>query len=209
MYVTDTFWSSLCALFGQSHYSNSVIMLRKWQSFEGGNAEWNPLNTTENWPGAWLYNSSGVKNYRTQEDGINATAATLRNGHYPSIVWALENNVPVDSWSKAPIPAEVDTWGTHGFAAYLRTMPPTPIPIPPFIEEVDMFMVHVPNGSIYLLTGSDLLSVVDGADATAIAARVGEPVDVDEGFYTELMAKYPQTAAAPAPAPPVAIPPTM
>jgi hypothetical protein len=216
MYVTDTFWSTLCHLFGQSHYSNSVIMLRKWQTFEGGNAEWNPLNTTEDWPEATLYNSAGVKNYRSQEDGVNATAATLRNGHYPSIVWALENNVPIDSWKLHPIPAEIDTWGTHSFAAYLRTMPPTPIPQPPQPKEIDdMRIVRVPNGSAYLM-GSDLqwVPISDGPTET-LWIDSGVPVtDLSAGtpgnvlMYQRLVAAQrasvveDEPTPAPAPAPP-------
>src|SRR5207244_3664875 len=32
---------------------------------EGGNARFNPLNTTEPWPLSWPYNIAGVRNYRT------------------------------------------------------------------------------------------------------------------------------------------------
>jgi hypothetical protein len=210
MYVTNTFWDTLCAMFGRNGDTNTIPMLRKWQEFEGGNAEWNPLNTTEHWPNATLYNSAGVRNYRTQEDGINATAATLRNGYYPSIVWAIKNDVPEESWTKTPIPAEVDTWGTHGFAAYLRTLVPTPAPAPPLhpptptpspTEEIDMLLVRVPNGSVYLLGPGMLLSVVNGANEAAFIAKLGQPVETDQAFYSELMVKFPQVALPPTPVP--------
>lgn len=96
-------------------------LLAAWAKAEGGTATYNPLNTTEPWPGATDYNSVGVKNYPTGAAGIAATAATLVNGHYPGIVHDLraggftavqmvERNAP-----------QFDTWGT-GSANILRVL---------------------------------------------------------------------------------------
>lgn len=70
-----------------------------WMQEEGGDyqgskngAKWNPLNTTQNWPGATNYNSAGVKNYLSYMDGIQATAAVLNNGLYNPLYLALANN---------------------------------------------------------------------------------------------------------------------
>src|SRR5215469_3451717 len=60
--------------------------LKAWATCEGGKAAYNPLNTTELWPGSTDYNMVGVKNYPNGAARIAATAATLVNGHYDGIV---------------------------------------------------------------------------------------------------------------------------
>jgi hypothetical protein len=51
--------------------------LQIWQKYEGTNACWNPLATTWGRPNATNFNSVGVKNYATREDGVAATANTI------------------------------------------------------------------------------------------------------------------------------------
>ena len=51
--------------------------LNAWARAEGGDAIWNPLNTTFELPGTTDYNSTGVKNYPRPIWGIAATALTL------------------------------------------------------------------------------------------------------------------------------------
>jgi hypothetical protein len=52
-----------------------------WATAEGGNAKWNPLNTTLNMGTLWTenadYNTSHVRNYKYGIVGIVATALTL------------------------------------------------------------------------------------------------------------------------------------
>ena len=76
-------WRFRLAVAGRFGYHREVFKVWAAQArAEGGTAANNPWNTTEPWPGATDYNSAGVKNYRTGSDGIRATLATLRNGHY-------------------------------------------------------------------------------------------------------------------------------
>ena len=86
--------------------------LQAWALCEGGTAANNPLNTTEPWPGATDYNDAGVKNYANGRDGINATCATLLNGHYHGIVADLRAN----KWTALQIASrnkdELTVWGT-------------------------------------------------------------------------------------------------
>lgn len=105
--------------------ATNVKWLTAWQASEGGTAANNPLNTTQPAGGATNYNSIGVKNYPTAASGAAATAATLLNGRYPSIVAALRSGNPVDyTFSNAnnqgetgnPLVKELQTWGSHGFA---------------------------------------------------------------------------------------------
>ncbi len=87
-------------------------LLAAWARAEGGTAKYNPMNTTEPWPGATNYNTAGVKNYPTGAAGIAATAATLVNGYYNGLVADLRSG----KWTARQIvtrnAAEIDKWGT-------------------------------------------------------------------------------------------------
>lgn len=61
-----------------------------WARAEGGTAQWNPLNTTQSFPGATTYNSAGVKNYPSPIAGISATAVTLSYEPYHGLWGALQ-----------------------------------------------------------------------------------------------------------------------
>ena len=92
----------------------------------GGN---NPLNTTEDWPGATDFNSFGpngeyhVKNYASINDGILATSAGLYNGRYATIIAALEAGDDaqrvIDAVMESP-------WGTKN----IHLVEPVPVPGP-------------------------------------------------------------------------------
>ncbi len=96
-------------------------LLGAWQRAEGGSARYNPLNTTEPWPHATLYNSVGVRNYASGADGLAATAATLVNGHYPGIVEDLRCGRKTARQIVTDRAAEFDVWGT-GAANILRLL---------------------------------------------------------------------------------------
>lgn len=103
-----------------SHRVSNYKLLHVWRECEGGDASFNPLNTTESWPGATDYNSVGVKNYPTGPDGIQATYLTLVNGHYPGIVGGLRAGVaPKTIVTKYA--SEFNTWGT-GTECILRSL---------------------------------------------------------------------------------------
>lgn len=78
---------------------------------EGGTARYNPLNTTEPWPGATDYNDAGVKNYPTGADGIEATYLTLTNGHYNGIVRDMRTHLSARQMVERNA-SEFDVWGT-------------------------------------------------------------------------------------------------
>jgi hypothetical protein len=83
--------------------------LAAWMAGEGTQARWNPLATTEPWPGATLFNSAGVKNYPTRADGIEATLQTLRNGDYPHLLAALHFGASAPA---TVVSVAVSPWGT-------------------------------------------------------------------------------------------------
>lgn len=97
-----------------SGYRQNRRLLKAWARAEGGTARYNPLNTTEPWPGSTNYNSAGVKNYPNGAAGISATAATLVNGHYDGLVADLrrKRNHLTAKQIVVQNAAEFDTWGT-------------------------------------------------------------------------------------------------
>ena len=77
----------------------NLRFLDTWQRWEGGHtnndARFNWLNTTKDAPGAiGSINSVGVKKFNSFQNGIRATAATLRNGRYKDILGALSSGNP-------------------------------------------------------------------------------------------------------------------
>jgi len=132
--VSDLFYAKTLQYMGVLPTTNNVNFLKTWQSFEGGNAKNNPLNTTYKLTGATNYNSAGVKNYETDNDGIKATAKTLLLNYYKPIVKGLKENQPL-SWYKnnAEVNKALKTWGTIGFANYLNK-PQTPSTETPSVE---------------------------------------------------------------------------
>jgi hypothetical protein len=88
-------------------------LLDAWARAEGGTESFNSLNTTEPWPGATVYNSVGVRNYASGADGIAATSATLRNGHYPGIVADLRAGKKSARRMVVDNRAEFSVWGTN------------------------------------------------------------------------------------------------
>lgn len=71
-------------------------------------AGFNPLATEEDWPGATDFNSAGVKNYPTEQDGIDAVCAAWQNGDYNDILKACKAQDPAFSILRC---ASYDTWG--------------------------------------------------------------------------------------------------
>ncbi len=69
---------SLLGSLGAPTSRNNRIAIVAWEASEGTQATWNPLATTKDMPGATIYNSHGVKNYRSREQGVEASIQTLR-----------------------------------------------------------------------------------------------------------------------------------
>ena len=67
----------------------NLQFVNAWARAEGGRASNNPFNTTQPAGGASSYNSVGVRNYVSPQQGIQATIQTLNNGRYGDILSAL------------------------------------------------------------------------------------------------------------------------
>lgn len=100
----------------------TIKFVEAWEILESGpgpvvGADYNPLNTTEPWAGATSFNAVGVKNYASYQDGLNATAAVLNNGLYPSLLNALKTgdsgNLGMGTAPMAPnIISDLSVWST-------------------------------------------------------------------------------------------------
>jgi peptidoglycan hydrolase CwlO-like protein len=71
---------------------DNLVAIVAWEAAEGTPATWNPLATTIAMPDSTIYNSHGVRNYRSKEQGIEASVMTLhRPGHgYDAIISSLK-----------------------------------------------------------------------------------------------------------------------
>lgn len=105
-----------------------VYDLRQWAAAEGGHwnnsAHFNPLNTTQNAPGASSMNSVGVKSYGSWDQGLKATVDTLKSGRYGGILKALQGHQPYSEFSQA---LTSSPWGTKVLPG--GGTPPHPSPV--------------------------------------------------------------------------------
>ena len=80
--------ASLLPELGAGTGRENMIAIVAWEASEGTEATWNPLATTKDMPGDSQYNSHGVRNYLTKEQGIEASVATIElpsRGYEPII----------------------------------------------------------------------------------------------------------------------------
>lgn len=101
----------------------NLQVVYSWEYAEsgGGGGLWNPLNTTEPWPGATDDNSVGVKNYASRADGLGATATVIHQHYYTAVVASFLNgsSALATKWL-----IEASPWGT-------RHIDLLPLPLPP------------------------------------------------------------------------------
>lgn len=93
----------------------SMAFVVAWMSGENTEAAFNPLATTQTMDPTpanpcfnYLNGKCGVKNYVDEAQGIEASAITIANGHYPNMFYGLQNNDP----EMALNDGELGTWGT-------------------------------------------------------------------------------------------------
>jgi peptidoglycan hydrolase CwlO-like protein len=100
--------------------ADNIAAVTAWEMAEGGHwyntAYYNPLNTTQDMPGATVFNSVGVKAYTSWKQGLEATVKTLKNGYYGGIIDALRRGN--DSTAVAAAVGS-SPWGTGNFSNLL------------------------------------------------------------------------------------------
>lgn len=109
------FWSQVLLDMGAPVTTSNIEALQAWSEREGGGGAWNPLNTTRPAPGSTNLagNSAHVQNYPSLSVGAQATADSLNNGLYPSIVAAFKTGSAFNalvSGGKGPIGAQLRKW---------------------------------------------------------------------------------------------------
>jgi hypothetical protein len=99
--------------------TENVKLMVAWQKAEGTRAQFNPLATTQNMPGATRFNSVGVKNFATYDDGITANIKAITNGRYENVLAALRKG---DSAVATANAIAAGPWGTgQGVLRVLQT----------------------------------------------------------------------------------------
>jgi hypothetical protein len=92
--------------------SENVKAVSAWEQAEGTKASFNPLATTQSgFSGETRFNSVGVKNYATYQDGIDANVHALTNGRYANILSALQAGNDATAVAQA---IKDSPWGTGG-----------------------------------------------------------------------------------------------
>ena len=92
--------------------AENVRAISAWEQAEGTKASFNPLATTQSgFAGETRFNSVGVKNYMTYQDGIDANAHAILNGRYTNILDALRAGNSADAVAQA---IANSPWGTNG-----------------------------------------------------------------------------------------------
>ncbi len=101
---------------GAPNTPTNVQALDTWYQSEWGNTSgaglgqsFNPLDTTQNAPGATSINSVGVKSYPSWDVGLAATVQTLENGYYTAIVHDLQGGAP---YSQIAHDVNASPWGS-------------------------------------------------------------------------------------------------
>ncbi len=115
--VTQVTWAkALLKDLGMPLTADNVAAIVAWEMAEGGHwyndARYNPLNTTQNMPGATVFNSVGVKAYTSWAQGMRATVITMHNGFYGGILAALRDGDDAEAVAAA---VASSPWGTNSF----------------------------------------------------------------------------------------------
>jgi hypothetical protein len=118
----DEFYKSILKGVGAPITDENMKFMYAWRQAEGGKAKNNPFNTTQSKPNSTFYNclkkgisgcKSGVRNYMSSRDGIDATIKTLQNGRYRNILDALKKGTSAEQTAMA---LKASPWGTGQLA---------------------------------------------------------------------------------------------
>jgi hypothetical protein len=90
--------------------ASNVQAITAWEQAEGTKASYNPLATTQSgFAGETQFNSVGVKNYMSYQDGLDANVKVINNGLYTNILAALQQGNDAMAVAKA---VAASPWGT-------------------------------------------------------------------------------------------------
>ena len=100
--------------------ASNVQAITAWEKAEGTKAAYNPLATTQGgYAGETRFNSVGVKNYASYQDGLDANVQVINNGLYTNILAALQQGTSAQAVAEA---IANSPWGTgHGVERVLAS----------------------------------------------------------------------------------------
>jgi hypothetical protein len=134
----NNFYSEVFKKIGAPNTPQNLLFFYAWRQAEGAKSTFNPFNTTHKKEGSTFWNClkrkegkclGGVRNYKSESDGIDATAKTITNGNYDCIVSGLKKDIgAINIATKCP--SELKKWGTgEGIKRVLTTKNIAPPPI--------------------------------------------------------------------------------
>jgi hypothetical protein len=95
---------------GMPTTASNVQAITAWQQAEGTKAAFNPLATTQGgYAGETQFNSVGVKNFASYQDGLDANVKVITNGRYGNILAALQQGTSAMDVAQA---VAASPWGT-------------------------------------------------------------------------------------------------
>jgi hypothetical protein len=122
------FYTKVLSNIGAPISKENLLFFYAWRQAEGAKSTYNPFNTTQPKEGSTLWNClskksgkcvGGVRNYKTKQDGIDATVKTMKNGNYKCIVDGLKGNKGAVKIAECP---DLKKWGTGtGVTKVLKT----------------------------------------------------------------------------------------
>lgn len=105
------FYELMLKKLGAPVTNENLKFLLAWRQAEGKSGQFNPFNTTHKLNDSTDFNSVGVQNYQSLDDGMYATLKTLTNGKYNCIINGLINDIGASEIAKCP---SLEVWGTGG-----------------------------------------------------------------------------------------------
>ena len=143
----------------------NLRIFQNWSGAENTKAAWNPLATTrrKGVNAGSDFNSVGVRDYPTWEDGVRATALTIANDGYPAMLSALRG----ERVDHGAIGRDLTRWsGAQG-------------------AELDNYVTVVTQGL------GQAAAAAEGSATAVSAAPISDPTNVDpSGVYPVITSQY-------------------
>ncbi len=163
------------ALGNQAPSADTIKLVSAWTKGESTAAKYNPLATTLKYGTSSDFNSVGVKNYSTRQEGIEASVMTLRGDFrgYSDLRIGLASDDP----ERALASGGLDTWGT-GTAA---------VTVIYRAQDVRGEMLASEGANEQLIPQPSLVDTLTKPSPTLQPVEIPKPVPSDAGPFSEKM----------------------
>jgi len=121
----DEVYEAILTGVGAPITKENMKFMYAWRQGEGAKAAFNPFNTTKKKEKSTFYNClsrknnkcvGGVRNYSSQQEGIDATIETLKLSYYTCITDGLKNDIGAKKIARQ-CKSALKTWGTGELVA--------------------------------------------------------------------------------------------